>query len=125
MNRNSEFQRLAATTAINSVPLAVVSVVALFLAVNSNFGRLFGRRDTSDFRRARCKTAALGYDLRYSWLLFAHCDADTVLRRWLHPLDPYRMGLYTICLLAYSLIRASGAAITSAVMPPMIEADMS
>jgi hypothetical protein len=42
------------------------------------------------------------------------------LWRWLKHRDPNRIGLYTLCILAYVLIGAMGAAILAAAVPPLM-----
>jgi hypothetical protein len=120
MNDHLSFQRFAAWAAMFSAPLAYASVIVLLIAVDYNF-------DAFSDLRILLVTGAVGSGfLRWSmWLdMFGYYLLITpltlVLWRWLKPRDPDRVGLYTLCILAYILIGAIGAAILAAAVPPLI-----
>ena len=120
MNDHRSFQRFAAWTAMLSAPSAYASVIVLLIAVDYNF-------DAFSDLRILLVTGAVGAGfLRWSmWLdMFGYYLLITpltlVLWRWLKHRDPDRIGLYTLCILAYVLIGAMGAAILAAAVPPLM-----
>ncbi len=122
MENLRSFQRLAAVTAILSAPLAYANMITGMMAVNYNF-EIFNNM------RLALETGARGASL-FRWSLIVDMfgyyllivPLTLFLWRWLRPKDPDRAGLYALCLLAYSLIGATGAVILTAVWPPLIEA---
>lgn len=116
------FQRLAAVTAILSAPLAIASLVLVLAPVNFNF-EAFEKTDlfiSVGANGASVLRWSMVLDVLGFYLLLA--PAAFFLWHWLKPKGQARVGFYTFCGLAYILIGAAGAAILSAVWPPLINA---
>lgn len=122
MNNERSFQKLAGIAAILSAPLAIASMVLVLAPVNYNFEAF---ENTTLFLSAGASGAST---LRWSMVLdvFGYylllAPAAFILWHWLEPKGPARVGFYTFCGLAYILLGAAGAAILSAVWPPMVSA---
>jgi hypothetical protein len=120
MNNIRSFQRFAAVAAIISGILAFASLVPALMAVDfhpeaTTNMRLYletGSRGGSLYRMSMILDI-LGY-----YLLIV--PLTILLWHWFRPKDPGRVDLYTLCLLAYSLVGAMGAAILAEVIPPLI-----
>lgn len=120
MNNVRSFQRFAAVLAIISGILAFASLVPALMAVDfdpeaTTNMRLYletGPRGASLWRTSMILDI-LGY-----YLLIV--PLTILLWHWFRPSDPGRVALYSLCLLAYSLVGAIGAAILAAVVPPLI-----
>lgn len=122
MNKPYSFQRMAAWTAVLAAPLAIGSNVLTLTAVDFNFDAF---SNTLLLLQAGADGAALW---RWSMILdmFGYylllTPLTLVLWRWLKPQNPEWVGLFTLCLLAYILIGAMGAAILATVIPPLMVA---
>jgi hypothetical protein len=120
MNNARSFQRFAAVTAILSGPIAIASFVPVLAAVDFNF-------DAFSNLRLILETGTRGASL-WRWFMILDifgyylliAPLTLLLWHWLKPRDPARVNLYTLCLLAYILIGAMGAAILAAVVPPLV-----
>lgn len=122
MDNERSFQKLAGVSAIISVPLAIASLVMVLAPVNYNFEAF---EKTTLFLSAGASGAgtlhwSMVLDVFGFYLLLA--PAAFFLWHWLKPKGPARVGFYTFCGLAYILLGAAGAAILSAVWPPMVSA---
>ncbi len=122
MNNERSFQKLAGITAIISAPLAIASLVLVLAPVNYNFEAF--EKNTLFLSAGASGASMLKWsmvlDVFGFYLLLA--PAAFFLWYWLKPKAPARVGFYTFCGLAYILLGAAGAAILSAVWPPMISA---
>ena len=122
MDNMLSFQRLAAIAAILSAPIALACYAPVLAAAG------FDLNVFTDFS-LMLETGARGAAL---WRWFMILDMlgyyllivplVVLLWHWLRPRDPGRVDVYSLCLLAYSLIGAMGAAILAAVIPPLIVA---
>ncbi len=120
MNDNHSFQRMAAITAIISMPLVAVTTVVGLIPVNFNL-------DAMTDLRLFLSTGASGAGL-WRWAMVLELLSYYLLIvpltlwlwRWLKARSPNWIGLYTLCVLGYSLVGAIGAVTLAAVMPPFI-----
>lgn len=122
MNNQFSFQRVAAWTAVLSAPLAIASNVLSLTAVNFNFDAY---TDTLLLLQAGAEGASLWrwamlLDMFGYYLLLT--PLTLLLWRWLKPRNPEWVAFFTLCLLAYILIGAMGAAILATVIPPLMVA---
>lgn len=122
MNNERSFQKLAGIAAILSAPLGIASLVLVIAPLNFNFEAF---ENTALFLTAGESGATT---LRWSMILdifgfyLLLAPAAFVLWQWLKPKGPARVGFYTFCGLAYILLGSAGAAILSAVWPPLVSA---
>jgi hypothetical protein len=120
MDAPHPFQRFAASTAILASLIAIVSITLLAAALNFDFG-------ASNDLTAALGTGARGAAL-YRWSMILDmlgyylliAPLVLCLWYWLRPRNPARVHLCSLCLLAYVLIGAMGAAILAAVIPPLV-----
>ncbi len=122
MNNERSFQRLAAVTAILAAPLSTASLMLVLAPVNFNF-EAFEKTDlflSVGANAANVLRWSMILDMLGSYLLLA--PAALFLWHWLKPKARAQVGLYTFCGLAFILIGATGAAMLSAVWPPLINA---
>jgi hypothetical protein len=122
MDNSRSFQRLAGVTAILSAPLALASFVLPLMSMSYNFDAF---SNLSLLLQAGAGGATLWrwgmiLDMLGYYLLVA--PLTLFLWRWLKPKDPDQVRLFTLCLLAYILIGAIGAAILATVFPPLMVA---
>jgi len=116
------FRRAAALAAIASAPLAAGNLLAMLWAARLNLDAL---SDPSVLLRIGEAGAGLWrwsmvLDLFGYYLLIV--PLLLFLRTWLRPRSPNWIDLFVLCLLAYCLIGAIGAAMLATATPPLIEA---
>jgi hypothetical protein len=122
MDNSRSFQRFAAISAILSGLIAIASIVLLAAALgfdieaSSNPAVLLdaGGSSAALFRWSMILDM-LGYYLLLTPLILC-------LWYWLKPRGPAYIHLFSLCLLAYVLIGAMGAAILAAVVPTLVQA---
>ncbi|HEX8033460.1 MAG TPA: hypothetical protein VF510_06415 [Ktedonobacterales bacterium] len=129
MNGKLSQQRVAALATISAGLLQIGSAALLYAALDNGSGNLlstfdfFRHPDTLITLRAT-HTLLLRWgfilDIFGSYLLFA--PVALFLRAWLRHLSPDHIELFTISGLAYMLVGAIGAAVLTAVAPPLIAA---
>jgi hypothetical protein len=114
------FRRAAAAAAILSLPLAAGNLITTLHAVDCNLDAfsnplilLHAGAAGADWWRWSMILDLFGYYLLIVPLIL-------FLRRWLRPRHPDRIDLFSLCLLAYSLIGAIGATMLATVTPPII-----
>lgn len=125
MTPERSFQRAAAIAAILSTPLAFGNTVTMLLAAEWSLDVILdplqllaaGEAAASMWRWSMILDM-LGYYLLIIPLIL-------VLRRWLGTSRPAWAELFSLALLSYSLIGATGAALHAAILPPLMHAYVS
>lgn len=122
MNDDRSFQRVAAITAIISMPMGVAVWVVGLIPVNFNFDLMndLGLYLTTGASGANLVRWAMVLDLFSYYLLIV--PLTLWLWRWLKGRSPNWMGFYALCVLGYSFVGAIGAVTLAGVWPPLIAA---
>lgn len=121
MNSDSTFSRIAGVSAIVAAPIAVVSFVLAFLAVEFNAGFepedliTLGSRGAALFRTAWMVTDTFGFALLLT-------PAVLYLRHWLKVKSPHLVALYTVFGLAFILTEVIALSIIGGAVPPIMSA---
>jgi hypothetical protein len=121
MNSDRTFGRIAGISAMVAAPIAVLSLVLAFLAVefNADFnpGDLIalGTRGATIFRTAWMATDAFGFALLLT-------PAILYLRHWLEVKSPDLVALCTVFGLAYVFTEVVALSIIGGAVPPMMSA---
>lgn len=121
MNSDSTFGRIAGISAIVAAPIAFLSLVLAFVAVefNADFEPqdliTLGARGAAIFRTAWMVTDAFGFALLLT-------PAVLYLRHWLKLKNPNLVALYTVFGLAHIFTEVIALSIIGGTVPPMMSA---
>lgn len=122
MNDQTSFRRIAATSAILSAPLALLSTFIAIAAVGFNFDLL---EEPAGLVKLGAGAAEL---FGWSWILALFgfylllIPAAFYLKVWLMSLDPHLAGMYTVFGLGYCFIGAISLITMATVLSPMMVA---
>ncbi len=121
MKSETTFIKTAGVIALLSGPVALVSIILIFVAFNWDFDIAFNPLKAIAFEPDPAATLRWGWILDIFGYYLPLVPAALVLHRWLSANAPLYSQLFSLCGLAFIFIGATGAAMLAGATEPLYE----